>query len=121
MGGSIVMVVNNSVVEIECSPNKQVNKLKKPKTRLRESKIIVQRRVESIESCDTDSCISVWQSVVVQALYDLISVAENHEQKVDRANAVAWFGQGVGKDCRQTDLQTLYQYISIFVYIDILI
>lgn len=83
---------------------KKKRKKKAVKTRFREPKKVVQCKVEEIDMLDADSCISIWQSVVIQALYDLVSGSDNYEQKLDRANAIAWFGQGLGNDLsRPTD------------------
>lgn len=79
---------------------KVVNNLKESslkRKRLREPKKIAKREALPIAENETDLCVSVWQSVVLQAFYDLANAATTHEQKLDRAQTVAWFGQGVAK------------------------
>ena len=116
MNSNIILAVNNNVVE-----NKLVEKLvrkksKKSKVRLREPRRIAQRKVEAVQVVDTDACVSVWQSVVVQAFYDLISAADNYEQRLDRARAITWFGQGVGGFGKQTDLETVCELAGLDIY-----
>lgn len=87
------------------------------KRRLREPKIIVQREVVEILAADTDSCTSIWQSVVVQAFYDLLSESQAFEQKLERANAMAWFGQGVAaKNSEPTDFQMVCELAELDPY-----
>jgi len=116
MMGRILMAVNNSIAEPNCKKKILTKQVVKTKSRLRESKKITQRKVETIHTIDTDSCLSIWQSVVVQAFYDIISEAHNYEQKIDRANAIAWFGQGIRADGRQTDFQTVCDLANLDVY-----
>ena len=116
MNANIKIVINNNFVSQDCEVVPEKKQVSEPKRRLRESKKTAQRKVEEIAAIDTDSCISIWQSVVVQAFYDLISEAENYEQKLDRANAIAWFGQGVGAQGRQTDFETVCDLAGLDVF-----
>ena len=77
MDSNIVRLLTNNVIEAMCAKKVKVKKSRKPKIKLKKAVVIAQREIESIEVVDTDACASIWQSVVVQAFYDLISEAEN--------------------------------------------
>lgn len=84
------------------------------KRRLRESKEVVQREVVQILPADTDSCVSIWHSVIIQAFYDLLSESDALEQRLDRAEAVAWFGQGVENEGdEQTDFSMVCEMANL--------
>lgn len=55
------------------------------------------REALPIPASETDLCRSLWQSVIIQALYDVGTDWKTHEHNHVRAEALAWFGQGAGK------------------------
>jgi hypothetical protein len=105
----------NIAVELKGSNVKKLRRKKKPKAKqkLRQSRQVVQCQVDYIDGLDTDSCISIWQSVVVQGFYDLLSACEDYEQKMDKAKAVAWFGQGVSRDNNPTDFELVCELAGL--------
>jgi hypothetical protein len=64
---------------------------RKFKRRFHESRIIKSRPMIPIDESETDVCITLWRSVVVQALYDMSGKSGNHERKLVRAQALTWF------------------------------
>lgn len=87
------------------------------KKRLREPKLNVYREPVPINAQDSDACHSIWQSVVVQAFYDLISESKALEQRMDKAEAIAWFGLGVSADeKKQTDFAMVCELAKLDPY-----
>lgn len=109
------VITNDSVNQTDSEDKAKLINGKKPKRRLRESKQVAQREVVPIDVQDYDACVAMWQSVVVQAFYDLFTKADNYEQRMVRANTIAWFGQGIGKNGQQTDLQTVCELAGLDV------
>lgn len=114
---AVVSNLNNDYLEGE--QEKVRKKAKRSQRRkLKRRRELFQRVVEPISEKDGDSCASIWQSVVVQAFYDLASEADNLEQRLERAEAIAWFGQGVSKQGsgEQTDFETVCELAKICPY-----
>lgn len=64
--------------------------------RLREPKEVAPRDGIPIHEQDTDNCTALWQSIIVQAMYDLVGEGGSYHRRQDRAEALAWFGQPLG-------------------------
>ena len=104
MNGILKIRIVSNEGGVEKNVRKDVKKTGRSKSRLREPRVVEHREVVPIAAADNDSCGSIWQSVVVQAFYDLISESKALEQKLEKAEAVAWFGQGmVNGNGAQTD------------------
>lgn len=103
---------NNQLESAQSSCNKaksytELKKESKPiKRRLRESQNIEPREGVPIAQKDTDSCVALWQSIVVQAIYDLVGEGGGNHRQQARAEALAWFGESANaRDGRQSDFE----------------
>jgi len=86
---------------------------RKFKHRLRENPVVTPRAGTPIHESETDLCIILWRSVIVQALYDISGSEGNHNRRLTRAEGLAWFAansRGDGESdfeyvCQLADLQ----------------
>ena len=69
---------------------KNFRRKRKYKTRIQDSDIKYLREVKEITESETDMCVSLWQSVVVQSLYDLSGKGGTPERRLVRAEASSW-------------------------------
>lgn len=80
-------------------------KTKKPAKAARFKDEFEVRDPVAINEYDTDLCISIWQSVIIQAIYDIIGEGGGQARRQARAAALTWFGQGCGEIGRPTDFE----------------
>ena len=78
--------------------------------RLREPEKVELREGEAIKEADTDQCISIWQSVIIQAIYD---IAANESDAEKKAQALSWFAQGVSKTNKPTDFELVCELAEL--------
>lgn len=70
---------------------------RKFKRRFRDKKTIRARKGKPINEAEWEICVSLWQSVIVQALYDAAGSGQSPERKLQRAEAFSWFSEkGLG-------------------------
>jgi hypothetical protein len=94
--GNVKLFMNEESIERKCAEIRFPRK-RKFKKRLRESAIVEPRTSLLIDETETDSCASLWRSVIVQAIYDISGEGGNMERRLIRADALAWFtSAGIG-------------------------
>jgi hypothetical protein len=69
--------------------------------RFTEEDVVAPREPIFIDESETDLCALIWQSVIMQALYDLTIERKAPEGKFLRSSAVAWFTGSAS--CTQSD------------------
>lgn len=92
--------------------NKKSRRKRKFKKRVRESHLVQPREPIPIDISETDNCTSLWQSVVIQNLYDIANQSSSIEHREIKAKALAWVGQGVQKDFT-TDFEMVCELAQI--------
>jgi hypothetical protein len=96
-------------VAIDSGQSPVCNGYEKEKTRIRVKRKLkfkkrlhegnnIKRKALPIDESETALCLLLWQSTVIQALYDLASRAYNTEAKLARADAAAWFAMANKKE-----------------------
>lgn len=93
------------VIEEKKAQKLKFKRKSKPRKRLREVGKVEPREPVPIIEADTDLCFSIWQSVIVQAIYDIVGEGTGASRVEAKAEALAWFAQGVGEDGKQTDFE----------------
>jgi hypothetical protein len=64
---------------------------RKFKKRLHEEELALPRQTLPIDESEYSLCVLLWQSTIVQALYDLASTSRSAESRQTRAEAANWF------------------------------
>lgn len=72
-----------------------------------------ERAVSHIDESDTSLCVSLWRSVIVQALYDVSGKGGNEARKLVRAESNAWFSnlKPASNDNNNCWGQTDFEYV----------
>ena len=107
----IKLLVNEESIERKYLKNIFPRK-RKFKKRLRESAIVKPREPIPVHESETDLCIALWRSVIVQALYDISGKGGNIERRLIRAEALAWFS-APGNDSQESDFEHICQLANL--------
>ncbi|PIR33327.1 MAG: hypothetical protein COV36_02935 [Alphaproteobacteria bacterium CG11_big_fil_rev_8_21_14_0_20_44_7] len=86
---------------------------RKFKRRYRDSGQLQARKGLAIEVHETDLCINMWQSVVMQALYDVAGRKDGYEKKQAAAEVFAWAAANT-----RTDIPTDFETVCDLAYLD---
>lgn len=70
------------------------------------------RKPTPIDESDLSLCVLMWQSTIIQALYDLSNTAKNAEAKILRAEANSWFF-GDSKNCPSPDFELVCELAAL--------
>ena len=64
--------------------------------RLHDNGVVLPREGLPIHESETKLCMAIWQSVVIQSMYDLSGKGGSAERRMARAEASSWFSEGEG-------------------------
>lgn len=85
---------------------------RKFKRRFRESAIIQPRQALPIDESESDLCVILWRSVIMQALYDISGKDGGVERRLTRAEGLAWFA-AVGQSNQESDFEYVCQLANL--------